>query len=277
MNFEQESECCWPLQRSFHSQQNSVYAQYSLHIYFEFKSDLKRSKKPSEPLKNRYSLHLPGPIPPLILAVLTFFLCFLSKNAHNLRARQSYTNRISTISLQSTTRQNKRNTARSNKRSIPRHIQKQLAQDIEASGGIQSVSITNILNRKPDVYGEPNTSLRRSLENRAQYWKNFLRNGHPEDYLLVLSDFGVQAAEASHRSLSSSSQAPEPFLDSEQSETPPPPPPVTSPVFTTQAQTMSRQLTFRSPEPVSSIAPEESASKYLIMLKMICCLRLFFF
>lgn len=78
---------------------------------------------------------------------------------------------------------------RTNQAGLSSHVQKQLLQDIERSGGIKSkFSLKNICDSKEDVYGLPVSAQRRSVQNKVEIWKNLPR----EEYNLLLATLRVQ-------------------------------------------------------------------------------------
>ena len=58
-------------------------------------------------------------------------------------------------------------------RGIPQRVETELFTDIEAFGGIGSASLAFICDRKPGVYGESGSSLRKQIQNKVAYWKRY--------------------------------------------------------------------------------------------------------
>lgn len=58
-------------------------------------------------------------------------------------------------------------------RGIPQRVETELFTDIEAFGGIDSASLAFICDRKPGVYGESGSSLRKQIQNKVAYWKRY--------------------------------------------------------------------------------------------------------
>ena len=48
---------------------------------------------------------------------------------------------------------------------------RQLLLDIEDNGGLDTVSVKAICDRRPELFGEPSTDLRRSVQNQVTRWK----------------------------------------------------------------------------------------------------------
>jgi hypothetical protein len=66
-------------------------------------------------------------------------------------------------------------------------LQRQLLKDIERNGGITNVSLKGLCNKKTDIYGLPNSSLRKAVQNKAFRWKRLTRHQYK---LLVLELLG---------------------------------------------------------------------------------------
>jgi hypothetical protein len=79
-------------------------------------------------------------------------------------------------------------------RGLPHHICKELANDIEAAGGIHNFDRWNsraceqLCNTKPLSYGASNSALRRQIQNKVAYWKSFSKSQYKEK---VLFAFGI--------------------------------------------------------------------------------------
>ena len=95
-----------------------------------------------------------------------------------------------------------RSTPSKKKRRLPREQptsglslsqQKQLAQDLEARGGIDGAgySFKYICDRKPHFYGASNSDQRRKFQNLHNEWKN---NWDRADYYQLCADLGVATA-----------------------------------------------------------------------------------
>lgn len=75
---------------------------------------------------------------------------------------------------------------------IPYHVQKQLAQDIEDFGGIQTVAkgqcqiLCQICNRRPEVYGKRGDPLRKSLSNKVNRWRLLSKKEYRKKVLAFL-------------------------------------------------------------------------------------------
>ena len=86
----------------------------------------------------------------------------------------------------------RKNPCRSNKRGLPLHLQKQLLQDIEASGGFFSSQaksyyfLRNICDKRPD-YGASGSSTREQIRYKFNAWRDFT----PPEYFSLLSQFGI--------------------------------------------------------------------------------------
>jgi hypothetical protein len=79
----------------------------------------------------------------------------------------------------------------SNKASLPNHLQRQLLQEIESSGGISelsSLTLAKILDSKPDVYGKSSSNKRRSVRDRVRYWRDL----PIDEYYRVATTLGFQ-------------------------------------------------------------------------------------
>jgi hypothetical protein len=80
---------------------------------------------------------------------------------------------------------------------IPFFVQKQLAHDIEASGGINAFKKGNehalaaLCNKTPDVYGKRADKLREQLRKKVNRWSALARDGLYTDK--VLNKFGVKS------------------------------------------------------------------------------------
>lgn len=71
---------------------------------------------------------------------------------------------------------------------LQQHVQKQLLQDIEASGeGIARLTLRPLCDRKSDIYGEPGTERRRQVQNKFHRWKLL----ETIEYHKLLNNFGV--------------------------------------------------------------------------------------
>jgi hypothetical protein len=86
------------------------------------------------------------------------------------------------------------NPARTNTKGLPLNLQKQLLQDIEASGGIGDghgtpFKLLSICNRRSELYGEAGKGgLRRKVQNKVQAWRNL----NAVEYYKLLAYLGVQ-------------------------------------------------------------------------------------
>jgi len=54
---------------------------------------------------------------------------------------------------------------------LPIPIQKQLLQDILLNGGLKFCKVSKLCDQKPDIYGEPGSSRRRQIQNKATKWR----------------------------------------------------------------------------------------------------------
>ena len=66
---------------------------------------------------------------------------------------------------------------------MPSTTVRQLLQDIEDNGGLDTVSVKAICDRRPELFGEPSTDLRRSVQNQVTRWKT---RYSPEGYALLV-------------------------------------------------------------------------------------------
>lgn len=72
---------------------------------------------------------------------------------------------------------------------LSEHIQAQLLEDIEASGGIYSnEDFQDIYNKRTEIYGQVGSERRQQVKNKISYWRKIPL----EDYFLVLSNFKVE-------------------------------------------------------------------------------------
>lgn len=74
-------------------------------------------------------------------------------------------------------------------RGLSLHIQKQLAADIEADGGLSAFSLKKICNRKTDIYGETCSNRRRQVQNKVFKWKRL----EPVEYAYLLTQLKVHS------------------------------------------------------------------------------------
>jgi hypothetical protein len=58
-----------------------------------------------------------------------------------------------------------------NRPGLPIAVVKEFLKDILRAGGLEVVSCKEICDLKPDIYGEPNSSLRRKVQNKFHNWK----------------------------------------------------------------------------------------------------------
>jgi hypothetical protein len=75
-------------------------------------------------------------------------------------------------------------------RGLSLHIQKQLAADIEADGGLSAFSLKKLCNRKADIYGETFSNRRRQVQNKVFKWKQL----EPVEYACLLTQLKVHSA-----------------------------------------------------------------------------------
>jgi len=61
------------------------------------------------------------------------------------------------------------------KNGLPGHIQKQVLQDIEESGGLSFTNLDRLCKRKPEIFGKTNSPLRRQIQNKVARWKKLER------------------------------------------------------------------------------------------------------
>jgi hypothetical protein len=88
--------------------------------------------------------------------------------------------------------------SRTNKNGLPAFIKKQLLLDIEYSGGIAygddwqlPSKISNLLNKRPDIYGLPGSDLREKVYNKLRTWKKSLSQA---EYYELLENSGIHQA-----------------------------------------------------------------------------------
>jgi hypothetical protein len=74
-----------------------------------------------------------------------------------------------------------------NNKGFSNHLQKQLLQDIQNGGGLNSCRLKNICNRNSDSYGKPSSDLRKRIQNQVYRWKKL----NSYQYAKLLHDFGV--------------------------------------------------------------------------------------
>ena len=86
---------------------------------------------------------------------------------------------------------------------------RQLLEDVEGYGGLFTVSVRALCNRKPELYGEPNTELRRSVQNQVTRWKGLSAEGY--QLLLQRRVLGHQHSNLSEEIDSQLSTADPPF------------------------------------------------------------------
>ena len=67
---------------------------------------------------------------------------------------------------------------------LPKSLVQQLVKDIEQAGGIDNASIKKICDKKPDIYGRPNSLSRRKIQNKAARLKKLT----PNEYKSFLRD-----------------------------------------------------------------------------------------
>lgn len=58
-------------------------------------------------------------------------------------------------------------------RGLPKSTEKELLQDIEFYGGIDSITLAHICDLKPNLYGVAGSSQRKKIQNKVNYWKRF--------------------------------------------------------------------------------------------------------
>ena len=81
---------------------------------------------------------------------------------------------------------------------VPLHVEKQLAEDIESTGGIKAyigghhLLARIVFDNNKELYGGPGDLLRRKLTKKVTAWKKYHEEGRYEQK--VLSKFGVKAA-----------------------------------------------------------------------------------
>jgi hypothetical protein len=112
-------------------------------------------------------------------------------------------------------RQTTRNLAPSIGLSVP--LQRQLARDLEKSGGLHIASLKEVCNRKPDIYGNRQSPQRKAIQNKVFQWKRLSE----EAFQSLLIGLKVKPRE-------SSVPAPLP-TPREKVKSSPPRPPVSSP------------------------------------------------
>ena len=98
----------------------------------------------------------------------------------------------STTNKQPTKQPTKRDLFASNKRSLERDVQIGIAEAIESTTGIADVvSLSDLFDKNEELFGKPNTHLRDTCRNRANYWRFTLCPTKPEKYLELLIFLGV--------------------------------------------------------------------------------------
>lgn len=141
-------------------------------------------------------------------------------------------------------RTHRKSPGRTNKLGLQSHLDKQLIQDIQASGGRGSFSLAHICDRKQEIYGSPRSSLRRKVANRSDY----LRKLSNAEYAQLVSHYGLLPT-STHE-------------ESSPPEASPPPSPRPFPEYSSPGVTWSSDTSLPSPSsPSPSSSPTTSAQK----------------
>jgi hypothetical protein len=87
---------------------------------------------------------------------------------------------------------------------LPQHITKQLAEDIEADGGIATFItrshklLSNLLDKRPDLYGKRGDEIRKRIQKKVYYWQKYHKAGTYAEN--ILSKFQIQSAAVRNKS-----------------------------------------------------------------------------
>lgn len=100
------------------------------------------------------------------------------------------------------TRQRSTRPSRTNNAGLSNPVQKQLLQDIEASGGLQALKskrrgIAKLCDTKAEIYGLPKSRTRKQVQNKIYKWYSLSE----ADYYRVLAEFQVQPFSATFASV----------------------------------------------------------------------------
>ena len=70
-----------------------------------------------------------------------------------------------------TSLKNKQKESRTTSQGLPLYLQRQLATDIQAAGGIKVCNLQRLCNLKPDIYGGKGSATRQQVQNKVDWWK----------------------------------------------------------------------------------------------------------